>query len=130
MRSIFIFTGASRGALEAALDSLGERQPDQWVIDGALYTRIDEPPDWSDGWKPESIRAVVDALGSEPARAVAVDISGRVKGWPEVRQLASAILSLGRGVVMDDYSDHPWRADELEEGHDEQGRRFFDPHHP
>ena len=125
-----MLTTTDRVALEAALDSLGERQPGQWVIDGLLYARIDEPPDWSDGWTPQEIDAAADALGGLPPRAVAVGISGRRPGWEQVAKVASVLLKLGPGVVFDDYSERPWRAEEIDQARDEHGNRFFEPFRP
>lgn len=125
-----MLTTTDRATLEAALDSLGERQPGQWIIDEILYARIDEPPDWSDGWTPKEIDAAADALGGLPPRAVAVDISGRRPGWEEVGKVASVLLKLGPGVAFDDYSERPWRADEIDRARDEHGNRFFEPFRP
>jgi hypothetical protein len=130
VRSIFVLTTTDRATLEAALDSLGERQPAQWIIDELLYARIDEPPDWSDGWTPEQVDAAADALGGVPPRAVAVDISGRRSGWDEIRKVASVLLRLGPSVAFDDYSERPWRADEIDQARDEHGNRFFEPFRP
>jgi len=127
-RSVFVFPVADRHAVEAVLDSSGERQSSQWVIDGLLFARIDEPPNWSDGWTNERIAAVREALGSEPPLVVAVDVSGRATGWEEVRRLTTALLEIGPGVVVDDWSDHPWRVSELDEGQDHDGMRFFGRH--
>jgi len=99
------------------------------VIGGLLFARIDEPPDWSDGWTNERIAAVREALGSEPSLAVAVDVSGRAAGWEEIRRLTIALLEIGPGVVIDDWSDHPG-ADDVDEGRDPDGRRFFERHRP
>jgi len=97
-----VLTTTDRATLEAALDSLGERQPAQWIIDELLYARIDEPPDWSDGWTPERVDAATDALGGLPARAVAVDISGRRSGWDEVRKVTSVLLRQTSSVPVAD----------------------------
>jgi tRNA U38,U39,U40 pseudouridine synthase TruA len=109
---------------------MGERQPKQWILDGVLYARIDEPPDWSDGWTAERLRSLSEVFGELPPRVVAVDISGRDRGWEQVRRLVLALLAIGRGAAMDDWSNHAWRAEEIDEGRDEQGQRFFEPDRP
>jgi len=43
--------------------------------------------------------------------------------------VASVLLRLGPGVAFD-YSERPWRADEIDQVRDEHGKRFFEPFRP
>jgi hypothetical protein len=127
VRSVFVFTTVDRPSLEKTLDLLGERQTDQWVLWEVLDVRIDEPPDWADGLEPHRQQAIASAMGGVPPRVVVADISGRVPGLGEARRLAHAVLELGKGVALDDYSDHAWSIAEIDELVAIEDRHFFEP---
>jgi hypothetical protein len=44
-----------------------------------------------------------------------------------VVRLTRALLNLGNGVAVDDYSDHLWSSSELVQDEEVVGRTFFKP---
>lgn len=126
MRSAFVFTEAETGTIEGLLDGVGERQPDQWVVDDVLYVEIEQPPNWSDGWQSDQVEALTSEFGHEPPRVVVITLSGRVPGQLETRRLVTSLLKLGKGVTVDDYSPHLWTAPEIAEDLTVDLRRFLE----
>ncbi|MFI5964745.1 hypothetical protein ACIA8J_21535 [Streptomyces asoensis] len=76
-------------------------------------------------WEPDEVALLEAALGHRPTWAVQVNISGRIDGTAEVRDLAALLLRRG-GVAFDDYSEHAWTLREIESGAEIEGLRFFD----
>ncbi|WP_327748518.1 hypothetical protein [Streptomyces europaeiscabiei] len=127
MRSVFVFPAGERDETVALLDGCLPRQGDQWCPDGNLYIEIDDEQTghlFSD-WEPEHVAIVEAAVGYHPAWAVSIDISGRIDGTAEVRQVVALLLRRG-GAAVDDYSAHAWMLQEIESGAVVDGLRFFD----
>ncbi|MEV0040408.1 hypothetical protein [Streptomyces sp. NPDC050804] len=127
MRSVFVFPAGERGETVASLDRHLPQQRDPWTLGGNLYIEIDDEQTgylFSD-WDPDDVVVLEAALGHHPTWAVQIDISGRIDGTAEVRQLVALLLEHG-GVAIDDYSAHPWTLQEIESGVVNAGLRFFD----
>lgn len=109
------------------LDAFLPLQRSPWVMDGNMYVNV---VDERDGllfidWEGEHVEMVQEAMGYRPTWAVQVDVSGRVDGTAEVRQLAVHLLA-GGGVATDDYSDHCWTRQEIADSVVVEGLRFSD----
>lgn len=76
--------------------------------------------------EPEEYSKLIEALGKEPSTSVAVEISGRVDGTKELNDFVLQILSAFDGLVADDYSEHFWSKQEIEENKFFDGKQFFD----
>ncbi|KUJ56905.1 hypothetical protein ADL25_04885 [Streptomyces sp. NRRL F-5122] len=127
MRSVFVFPAGERAETVASLDRHLPEQRDPWTVEGNLYIEIDDEQAgylFSD-WDPDDMAALEAAVGHHPTWAVQIDISGRIDGTTEVRQLVELLLQHG-GVVTDDYSAHPWTLQEIKSGAVNDGLRFFD----
>ncbi|MFE4175725.1 hypothetical protein ACFRR7_27410 [Streptomyces sp. NPDC056909] len=127
MRSVFVFPAGERGETVASLDRHLPQQRDPWTLGGNLYIEIDDEQTgylFSD-WDPDDVVILEAALGHHPTWAVQIDISGRIDGTAEVRQLVALLLEHG-GVAIDDYSAHPWTLQEIDSGVVNAGLRFFD----
>ncbi|MGC5021317.1 hypothetical protein [Micromonospora sp. DT47] len=126
MRGVFVFPSIEQAAVVALLDhlSLGQRHP--WLVDGCLYVELTTEDDclYRD-WEPEAVRGLSRACGQRPSWAFQIDVSGRVDGTAEVRRLTLTLLAQG-GIAMDDYSDHPWTAEEIANDVAVDGLCFFD----
>jgi hypothetical protein len=126
MRTVFIFPSGEMAAATATLDRLFDGQAGDWT-DGKLYINLENERDgllFTD-WEPDDVRRLEAALGSRPSWAVQVDISGRIDGTAEIRDLVSCLLQDG-GVAVDDYSDHCWTLCEIETDLKVDGLGFFD----
>ncbi|MFD9258899.1 hypothetical protein [Streptomyces sp. NPDC059538] len=126
MRTVFIFPGGEMAATTATLDRLFDGQTGYWT-DSKLYINLENERDgqlFAD-WEPDDVRRLEAALGSRPSWALQVDISGRIDGTAEIRNLASCLLQEG-GVAVDDYSDHCWTLHEIESALQVDGLGFFD----
>ena len=109
---------------------LMENLPDQsppWVMNGALYIDIEEAGNGSLylDWDRMELAELDAAVGNRPRWAVQIDVSGRVDGTADVRQLLELLLDSG-GVAFDDYTDHAWSLQEIMAGSTFDGLRFFD----
>ncbi|MFF4041347.1 hypothetical protein [Streptomyces sp. NPDC001816] len=127
MRSVFVFPAGERAETVALLDRHLPRQRDPWTVEGNLYIEIhDEQAGYlfSD-WDPDDVAVLEAAVGHHPTWAVQIDISGRIDGTAEVRQLVELLLEHA-GVATDDYSAHPWTLQEIKSGAVNDGLRFFD----
>ncbi|WP_203885856.1 hypothetical protein [Planotetraspora kaengkrachanensis] len=124
MRGVFLFPDIEQAAVVALLDerSPGQRHP--WFADGCLYVWLTTEDLYLD-WEPETVGSLTRACGRLPEWMLEVEVSGRVDGTAEVRRLTSALLAQG-GIAMDDYSDHPWTAEEVADDTAAGGLRFFD----
>jgi hypothetical protein len=127
MRTVFVFPAGERAESVASLDQHLPQQCEPWTVDGNLFINID---DEQTGYlfcdcDPEEVAAVEAAIGHHPTWAVHVDISGRIDGTTEVRQLVALLLEQG-GVATDDCSAHPWTRQEIQSGAVIDGLRFFD----
>ncbi|GAA1829425.1 hypothetical protein GCM10009682_55430 [Luedemannella flava] len=127
MRSVFVFPTGERADTIALLDRHLLRQPGRWLLADRLYIEIDdEQTGYLFADLDRNDMALLEAaLGHRPTWAVVVDISGRIDGTAEVRWLVALLLARG-GVVLDDYSAHPWTPREIESGAVIDGLRFFD----
>jgi hypothetical protein len=127
MRSVFVFPAGERAETVASLNRHLPQQGGSWTLDANLYIAIDDEQVghlFSD-WDPGDVAALEAAIGHHPTWAVEVEISGRIDGTAEVRQLVALLLGRG-GVATDDYSAHPWTLQEIESGAVAGGLRFFD----
>ncbi|MEU2610610.1 hypothetical protein ABZ570_03330 [Micromonospora sp. NPDC007271] len=126
MRTVFIFPDMEQAAVVALLDRLSPGQRHPWLVDGCLYGELTSEDEYLYlDWEPEAVRELSRACGRRPSWALQVDVSSRVDGTVEVRRLALALLAHG-GIATDDYSDHPWTAEEIANDVTVDGLRFFD----
>ena len=58
--------------------------------------------------------------------SVAADVSGRHGGDEEVHLFVCALFGAFSGVAQDDYSEHFWSLEEIQQNTTVQGLRFFD----
>ncbi|WP_326783459.1 hypothetical protein [Streptomyces sp. NBC_00151] len=126
MRTVFIFPGGEMAATTTTLDRLFDGQAGYWT-DSKLYINLENERDgqlFAD-WEPDDVRRLEASLGSRPSWALQVDISGRIDGAAEIRNLASCLLQEG-GVAVDDYSDRCWTLHEIESALQVDGLGFFD----
>ncbi|MEV0900394.1 hypothetical protein [Actinoplanes sp. NPDC049802] len=127
MRTVFAFPASSR---EKAIELLTEHLPERsrpWVMNGALYIDIEDEGNGTlyVDWEPEALAVLDAAAGRRPHWAVQIDISGRIDGTADVRQLLELLLSAG-GVAFDDYTNHAWSLPEIKNGSTFSGLGFFD----
>lgn len=130
MRSVFVFPSRGRAETADVLDRHLAGGRESWVLVRPddrvdLYVHID---DVGSGclfcdWDPDDVAALEASLGHRPTWAVQVDLSRRIDGVEEVRQLAALLLDAG-GVAVDDHSVHPWTLREIESGTVVDGLRF------
>jgi hypothetical protein len=127
MRSVFVFPAGDRAATVAALDEHLPQQRNPWVLAGSLFIDIVDEQTGSlfTDWEPDDLAVLEATVGHRPSWAVQVDISGRIDGTAEVHQLVALLLEHG-GVVVDDYSSHPWTLPEIQSAAVIDGLRFFD----
>ncbi|MEV0427741.1 hypothetical protein [Micromonospora sp. NPDC050495] len=126
MRTVFIFPDMEQAAVVALLDRLSPGQRHPWRVDRCLYGELTSEDEYLYlDWEPEAVRGLSRACGRRPSWALQVEVSGQVDGTVEVRRLTLALLAQG-GIAMDDYSDHPWTADEIANDVAAGGLRFFD----
>ncbi len=127
MRTVFLFPLGDRADTVARLDRYSEGGNGMWTFAEHLYAEIDDEATGClfRDWEPDDVDLLESALGYHPTWAVQVDISGRIDGTAEVRQLAALMLGHG-GVAFDDYSEHPWSLVEIEAGTAVDGLGFFD----
>jgi len=126
VRTVFVFPELGQASVVALLDRLSPGQRNPWLVDGCLYGELTGAgEDLYADWEPEAVRGLTRACGRLPGWALQVDVSGRVDGTVEVRRLTLALLVRG-GVAVDDYSDHPWTAEEIADDVTVDGLRFFD----
>ncbi|NEA66784.1 hypothetical protein [Streptomyces sp. SID12488] len=127
MRSVFVFPAGERAETVASLDQHLPQQRDPWSLDGNLYIDIgdEQSGHFFSDWDPDEVAVLEAAVGHHPGWAVQIDISGRIDGTTEIRQLVALLIEHG-GVALDDYSTHPWTLQEIESGTVIGGLRFFD----
>jgi hypothetical protein len=130
MRTVFAFPTAPRHAIIELLDQM---MPPRWQgrwTDGNLFVGLEDERDdglfgEGDGWEPEEVRLVDEALGRHPTWAVVADVSGRIDGTDEVRAFLAQVIEDG-GVALDDYSNHCWTLREIQDDVRIGGLGFFD----
>ncbi|WP_306366350.1 hypothetical protein [Nocardiopsis sp. CC223A] len=127
MRTVFMFPATGRDETIAMPDRRLPAQRDPWIMEDALHIDIDDEPTGYlfRGWDPEDVAVLDAALGYHPARALQVNVTGRVDGTAELHRLAALLLEHG-GAAYDDHSRHAWTLREIEEGTVIDGLRFFD----
>lgn len=137
MRSIwFSLLGARVPEVEAELlrhgfvhpDGVGElRYPS--AHDPTLYVKC-EGYEWVEryGLQDEYAELLQAIGGREPTAHVGVDVSGRIPGDVEVRQLAAILLRKFDGFVFDGFLSyaHAWTLSEIEQETVYDGLKFFD----
>jgi hypothetical protein len=130
VRSVFIFSAVDIGTIRVRLDSIAERGPaSTWFVDGGLlWLRVDERPNWSDGF--EHLRAPIEAVLGADVKLVSADVSSRIVGSKAARSFALAILELGPGLAFDDDAEQGWTSDQIAADELLDGRKFFSGPHP
>jgi len=113
MRSAFVFTEVCAEAVGELLDNVGTKEADQWIVEGVLYVEIQEPPDWSDGWPDALVEELTATFGHAPPRLVAISLSGRPAAQAAAKRTVAALVQVGVGVAVDDYSGHLWTTEEI-----------------
>lgn len=98
-----------------------------WVMNGVLYIEVGDEGNGTlyVDWEPSALAVLDAAVGHRPPWAVQIDISGRVEGTADVRQLLELLLASG-GVAFDDYTNHAWSLPEIANGSTFDGLGFFD----
>lgn len=126
MRTVFAFPTSSLAVTTELLDRTMPGRSRPWT-DGNLFVGAAEEHEGRlfGDWEPDDVRCVETALGYHPTWALQVDVSGRIDGTVEVRDLLRRVLEDG-GVAVDDYSDHSWTLQEIESGFTVEGLGFFD----
>ena len=74
----------------------------------------------------ENRRAVVEALGAEPALTVQLDAGGKHPGHPELRRFLIDLFEHHPGVALDDLSPHVWTLEDLRADRHVLGFAFAD----
>lgn len=87
---------------------------------------IDIYQDYLTEFEPYERSKLIKTLGNEPSTSVAVNISGRIEGTKESKEFVLKILSFFDGLVSDDYSEHFWSKQEIEEDKTFEGKKFLD----
>ncbi|MDT0266000.1 hypothetical protein RM844_06800 [Streptomyces sp. DSM 44915] len=126
MRNVFVFPAGERARTVSWLDRHAPAQREPWHVAGCLWVEIDDERSGLlfHDWEPEDVAVLEAAVGHRPTWAARIDVSGRVNGRPEVRQLVGLLLAHG-GVAVDDHSAHPWTAPEIASDTPVGGLRFF-----
>lgn len=89
----------------------------------ALYCHLDD--DYSD-WDSDTWTALKSAIPGLSAY-IQADVSGRIAGEKEVRNLVLGLLATVPGSVADDdMTTHQWTLKEIKNGTLVEGHRFFD----
>ena len=79
-----------------------------------------------DDWEPPHPATIVETIGGETGLVI-VDVSGRIPGDDEVREVTLALLARSpRARAQDDHSNHLWTRDEILSGATSEGHPFFD----
>ena len=74
----------------------------------------------------EDYFALLDCLGEEPNVCAGVDISGRFPGDAEVRAFVCQLLNAFSGIAQDEYTNHCWTCEQIQQNILVQGHGFFD----
>ncbi|HEY0712699.1 MAG TPA: hypothetical protein VGF45_08500 [Polyangia bacterium] len=126
---MFFLKSASMPDVEAALARGGfvpnGDEGHSWHFrDGQLYATCSafNPLDFDE----EDLRLIFENGGREPLVTVQVDISGRIPGDSEVREVAELLLTSFDGLALDDYASHAWTIDEIRHKVVFEGLGFFD----
>jgi hypothetical protein len=128
MRSVVVYPAGDQARTVAVLDALAQ-QHDPYHVDGCLHVSIvddgEELPLFL-AWEQEEIEAVALVVGHRPTWCVMIHMSWTIKAPGAARRLTLALLRNG-GAAIDDYSSHPWTAEEIGEDCIISGRRFGCP---
>lgn len=82
--------------------------------------------DFFDDWEPDDLSEFRSKF-PQPSAYIQIDISGRIPGDREVREAVIGLLSEVPGsVAEDDYTNHLWTHQEIDEGFLVGGHPFFD----
>jgi hypothetical protein len=93
MRGVFVFPEGERDETVASLDLHLPHQRDPWTLAESLYICIDDEQTgylFAD-WDPDDVDVLETTVGHRPTWAVLIDISGRIDGTAEVRQLVALL---------------------------------------
>ena len=131
MRSVFFhLVGATRQAVAGRLSAFATANgPDGWLLsagssDPVLYVGFYDH--LLVEAEPASLESIQASLGTMPHVSLVVDVSGRVPGDVELREVAALILTAFEGVAQDDYTSHCWTLAEIQKGMTKCGHPFFD----
>ncbi|MET7653986.1 MULTISPECIES: hypothetical protein [unclassified Streptomyces] len=94
MRTVFVFPAGERAETVASLDRHLPQQRWPWVLAGSLDIDAEQTGYLFSDWDSDDVAAVEAALGHHPTMAVQIDISGRIDGTAEVRQLFTLLHNL------------------------------------
>ena len=130
MRSVLIYL--THATEPEVADWLQQRYPLQqgppWIAervgDAVLY--IDIYRDLDTEFEVETYFSLLECLGAEPTLSIIADVSGRHPGDTEVYELVCSALSAFEGVAQDEYTDHCWSLEEIEQAQQREGHPFFD----
>lgn len=122
MRTVFVFPDVSREEAVKRLNGLARAYelPDrmtEWIFQGVLWIRLqDKTGGLYDDWDLPACGALARShRGELPGWAVVADVSSRVTGQDQVRQLVTALVN-DDGLVVDDFSDEVWPAADIASG--------------
>ncbi len=129
MRSVFLhFPNQHLQLAHVWLDGFAVRvSPDEWCSPSADSAVLWFYPydDYSE-LEPEHL-ALLQQRFPEGIASIHADVSGRIPGQREVRDLALRFLAaVPESCVEDDYTDHLWSASEIEDNTHVEGHGFFD----
>jgi len=129
MRSAVIhLVNTTRQEVSARLSRfVGHSDPVEWRYPRhkpALY--IEFYHTFDSEFEPAELQQLESALGKMPDVTVIAQVSGRVPGDVELRDLAECLLGTFRGVAKDEFSDHYWTIEEIRAKVSFGGLSFFD----
>jgi hypothetical protein len=129
MRSVVIhLVDTTHEAVSARLSRfVGHSDPVEWRYPRhkpALY--IEFYNTFENEFEPGELLPLESALGRMPDVTVIAQVSGRVPGDVELRELAECLLGTFRGLAKDEFSDHYWTIEEIRAKASFGGLSFFD----
>jgi hypothetical protein len=131
MRSVsMLLFDADTKAVEQHLDLNYTKAADSWLFyfdkdDPALYIFV-LPRERHIEECYEDRTELRDLLQGREYLAVIADVSGRHPGDEQVLAFVESCLSAFHGFAVDDYTDHPWRLEEIRSRSMWDGHPFFD----
>jgi len=134
MRSVIVYLkDASESEVADFLSAAYTFQDDpkwpQWVLEkqDKVFLYIYFYRDMESEFEVEDRLALVEHFGgNEPTVCVIADVSGSRAGTDEVKEFACTLLQTFTGVATDDYTQHLWTYQEIEENARFAGHPFFD----
>ncbi|WP_161405406.1 hypothetical protein [Paenibacillus silvestris] len=131
IRSVFVLLDLdSRDSIINTINSMCINYKDlQWIYknhqDSLLYIEFNEKKSFLNEIEDTDENAfLLERIKSDVV--LQIDISGRHPGDKEVLQIVKELLSKFNGYAMDDYSDHLWTLEEIQNGTKYRELKFFD----